>query len=276
VANNTGNTVSVLRNASTSGSIVAASFVAKVDFAAGTNPRTLAICDFNMDGKADISTASWALGTVSVLRNNPTYSITYNGNGSTAGAVPVAGAFPISSTITVAANTGALVRTGFVFSGWNTNATGTGTAYAASGVATLVLNANTILYAKWVPGLVMSPIGEESIRDSIVSQNSDLQFAKAGALATGVGAGAQENSGAFSIMPNPMEKEALVRFESKGGALYKLHVINSLGQLVYSTEGKASEGVNAIELNLENLSKGLYIVQLVQNNGIKQLNLIKK
>jgi uncharacterized repeat protein (TIGR02543 family) len=276
VANNTGNTVSVLRNASTSGSIVAASFVAKVDFAAGTNPRTLAICDFNMDGKADIATASWALGTVSVLRNNPTYSITYNGNGSTAGAVPVAGAFPISSTITVAANTGALVRTGFVFSGWNTNATGTGTAYAASGVATLVLNANTILYAKWVPGLVMSPIGEESIRDSIVSQNSDLQFAKAGALATGVGAGVQENSKAFSIMPNPMEKEALVRFESKGGALYKLHVINSLGQLVYSTDGRASEGVNAIELNLEKLSSGLYIVQLVQDGSRQQVNLIKK
>ncbi len=69
VANNTSNSVSVLRNTSTTGVIDASSFAAKVDFATGTAPRTIAVGDVNGDGKPDMVTANLSGNNASVLRN---------------------------------------------------------------------------------------------------------------------------------------------------------------------------------------------------------------
>jgi len=72
VANNGSNTVSVLRNTSTSGSIAAGSFGAKVDFTTGTNPISVAIGDLDGDGKPDLAVANYNSNTVSVYRNTST------------------------------------------------------------------------------------------------------------------------------------------------------------------------------------------------------------
>jgi hypothetical protein len=69
VANQGSNTVSVYRNTSTSGLIVAGSFAAKVDFTTGTNPRSVAIGDLDGDGKPDLAVANSGSATVSVYRN---------------------------------------------------------------------------------------------------------------------------------------------------------------------------------------------------------------
>jgi hypothetical protein len=66
------NTVSVLRNTTTVGSIVAGSFAAKVDFATGTQPIWVAIGDVTGDGKADLAVANRSSATVSVFRNTAT------------------------------------------------------------------------------------------------------------------------------------------------------------------------------------------------------------
>ena len=73
------------------------------------------------------------------------YSITYNGNSKTSGTVPsnTTG----NGSVTLAANTGTLVRTGYTLTGWNTNAGGTGTHYALSG--SYNLTAHVTLYAEW-------------------------------------------------------------------------------------------------------------------------------
>ena len=42
------------------------------------------------------------------------------------------------------------------------------------------------------------------------------------------------------------------------------------------SEGKAIEGANTIELNLEKLSSGMYIVQLVKDGSRQQVSLIKQ
>ena len=67
----TNNVVSVLRNTSTSGSISSSSFAAKVDFStgSGSSPYLVAIADLDGDGKADLTTANYALNIVSVFRN---------------------------------------------------------------------------------------------------------------------------------------------------------------------------------------------------------------
>jgi len=64
IANYDANTMSVLRNTSSSGSI---SFAAKIDFTTGIMPYGVAIGDIDGDGKPDIALAM--LGGVSVLRN---------------------------------------------------------------------------------------------------------------------------------------------------------------------------------------------------------------
>jgi uncharacterized repeat protein (TIGR02543 family) len=50
--------------------------------------------------------------------------------------------------VTTLANSGSLLKTGYIFGGWNTEADGTGTNYAA-GTGTFNITGNTTLYAKW-------------------------------------------------------------------------------------------------------------------------------
>jgi uncharacterized repeat protein (TIGR02543 family) len=80
---------------------------------------------------------------------NPTYTVTYNGNGSTGGTVPTdSNPYEQNETVTVLGNTGSLVKTGSTFAGWNTAANGSGTSYAAGATFTMAA-ANVTLYAQW-------------------------------------------------------------------------------------------------------------------------------
>ncbi|MFY8004907.1 MAG: FG-GAP-like repeat-containing protein, partial [Chitinophagaceae bacterium] len=72
VANIFSNNVSVYRNTSTSGSIGAGSFAAKVDFATGSYPNSVAIGDLDGDGKLDLAVANQNSNNVSVFRNTST------------------------------------------------------------------------------------------------------------------------------------------------------------------------------------------------------------
>ncbi len=74
------------------------------------------------------------------------YTLNYNGNGSTGGTVPTGGTYAYNTLITVA-GAGSLVRTNYIFNGWNTAADGSGTAYSAG--VQFNLDANTTLYAQW-------------------------------------------------------------------------------------------------------------------------------
>ena len=79
----------------------------------------------------------------------PTYTVTYDANGATSGTVPTDTNSPYisGSTVTVLGNTGNLVKDGYVFTGWNTNAGGTWTHYDVG--ATFAISGNTTLYADW-------------------------------------------------------------------------------------------------------------------------------
>lgn len=82
-----------------------------------------------------------------VWKNTTTYTVTYDGNGATGGTIPVDSTHYIASnSVTVLGNIGNLVNTGYVFSGWNTQAGGGGTTYAEGKAFSA---ANTTLYARW-------------------------------------------------------------------------------------------------------------------------------
>jgi uncharacterized repeat protein (TIGR02543 family) len=89
-----------------------------------------------------------------------TYTVTYHDNGSTGGTVPVdSGTYANGATVTVLANTGSLVKSGYAFAGWNTQADGNGISYAATGSAQFTMgSANVDLYAVWTqnPSITIS------------------------------------------------------------------------------------------------------------------------
>jgi uncharacterized repeat protein (TIGR02543 family) len=81
---------------------------------------------------------------------NPTYSVMYSGNGSTAGTAPVdVNAYDQGADVTVKANTGSLGRTNYTFEGWNTKSDGTGATYSA-GTSLTIGTSNDTLFATWV------------------------------------------------------------------------------------------------------------------------------
>jgi uncharacterized repeat protein (TIGR02543 family) len=76
-----------------------------------------------------------------------TYAVTFTGNGSTGGSAPGTQTKTHGVALTLAANTGSLVKSGYTFAGWNTQADGSGTAYAAS--ASYTADAILALFAQW-------------------------------------------------------------------------------------------------------------------------------
>jgi uncharacterized repeat protein (TIGR02543 family) len=80
-----------------------------------------------------------------------TFRVVYNGNGSDGGAVPVDNMYyQNSQEATVLGNPGSLVRTGYAFVCWNTQADTLGLNYSETNKITIA-NTNVTLYAKWRP-----------------------------------------------------------------------------------------------------------------------------
>ena len=82
--------------------------------------------------------AQWTSNTVT------TVTVTFNGNGNTGGSMANE---TFTSGVPKALSANGFTRTGYTFTGWNTHANGSGTAYGPG--ATITLTANTTLYAQW-------------------------------------------------------------------------------------------------------------------------------
>ncbi|WP_141499613.1 InlB B-repeat-containing protein [Paenibacillus luteus] len=91
-------------------------------------------------GAADVTLyAQWSANS---------YTLAYDGNGTSSGSAPSGGSYEYNTAIVVLWNTGSLVKAGYTFAGWNTAADGSGTDYAAGGTYTMGA-AGVVLYAKW-------------------------------------------------------------------------------------------------------------------------------
>ena len=111
----------------------------------------------------------------------------YNGNGSTAGIVPIDPASPYESgaTVTVLGNTGDLIRinaggTSYRFTGWNTKADGSG-AYHTEGSTFIMGASNVTLYAQWTPYVLRDtgPAGGYIFYDKGYYSKADFTIVKA-------------------------------------------------------------------------------------------------
>jgi Listeria-Bacteroides repeat domain (List_Bact_rpt)/Bacterial Ig domain len=73
--------------------------------------------------------------------------VSYDANGATSGTVPTAHNKLSAVALTLSSNSGDLAKSGFTFAGWNTQANGSGTAYAAG--ASYTAETSATLYATW-------------------------------------------------------------------------------------------------------------------------------
>jgi uncharacterized repeat protein (TIGR02543 family) len=89
----------------------------------------------------------------------PDLSVTYNGNANTGGSVPVDMTnYVPNMNVTILGNTGNLVKTGFIFDGWNTKSDGTGVTYQQGAVFNIGSSSVT-LFAKWTKVYAVGDIG---------------------------------------------------------------------------------------------------------------------
>jgi uncharacterized repeat protein (TIGR02543 family) len=85
------------------------------------------------------------------------YTLFYDGNENTGGTVPSNQTG--NGNVTLATNSGLLVRDGFIFKGWNTEANGSGMRYLVS--STYNLSGDVTLFAEWdpIPAITYHPNG---------------------------------------------------------------------------------------------------------------------
>lgn len=165
-----------------------------------TNPATTR-CTFASGSLTNGVSYTFIVVATSSIGNSPnsvassavvpsTYTVTYNGNSNTGGSVPTDSLSPYvtGSTVTVKANTGNLVRSEYIFAGWNTQADGLGTNRAAN--STFAIGANTILYAKWNPVTYTVTYNANSGTGSVPTDSS-------GPYVTGSSVTVQANTGSL-------------------------------------------------------------------------------
>ncbi len=145
--NPNGNIVSFFRNISTSVAINTSSFAAKVDFATGTFPISLAIGDLDGDGRPDLTLANNSSNSISVLRNADIP--TWNGSTWLGGSPSVLTDAIIASSISpssftcqaLTVNSGVALTTTGITATVNGNITNNGNGIAGTG--SLIIAANS-------------------------------------------------------------------------------------------------------------------------------------
>jgi uncharacterized repeat protein (TIGR02543 family) len=119
---------------------------------------TLMACDTGTSTDTSTSTAK-------------TYSVTYDGNGKTSGTVPTDSTnYASGDTITLKTNSGSLAKTGYTFSGWNTDSSGSGTHYDVSATVTMA-SANLTFYAEWTEAITV-PAAPTGLTATVKSANA--------------------------------------------------------------------------------------------------------
>lgn len=85
--------------------------------------------------------------------------------------------------------------------------------------------------------------------------------------AVGVKEIASSSVDGLNLYPNPASTNATIDVVLKENAKMDINILNAVGQTVYSTSVSGNIGSNKVEVNLNNLSAGLYFYQVKVANG---------
>ncbi len=189
------------------------------------------------NGGISVSNNVTYLAAFPVLRtfqigSGQTYSVTYDAN-TGAGTAPSNVTGQTNHTI----QTGSLTKTGFDFSGWNTANDGSGTNYATGSAVTL--NANLVLYAKWVATITFDSQG-----GSAANSQNYVFGGTAITLPTSTKAGSTFKGWSLTpggaVLPNSYSSGTATLYavwEAQGSAPYNGPEITSVSPNVVDTDG---------------------------------------
>jgi reprolysin-like metallo-peptidase family M12B/type IX secretion system substrate protein len=77
----------------------------------------------------------------------------------------------------------------------------------------------------------------------------------------------QQNNATLSIYPNPVKSSLTLEYYSTSIETVRVRVLNSIGSLIYQSGFTTQNGTNLYTIPAINLSKGIYVVQLVSGSG---------
>jgi len=115
-------------------------------------------------------------------------------------------------------------------------------------------------YVTWNPGSVCSPAGEPDGAECETEQ-----------MVGPVGDG--EINDVF-LSPNPAFSDVDLQFRSYKNADLTIEVTNVLGAIQMTSQQNAFKGNNKINLELDDLAKGVYMVKIQSGNWVKTLPLV--
>ena len=268
VANEVGNTVSILRNISTVGTI---SLSPKVDLTTGTRPQALSIGDIDGDGKPDLATANFETNSISVLRNTS-----------------ASGNISFSTKVDFSAGNSNTSNIGGIDIGDLDGDSKPDLAVACSGSNTVSVLRNTstsgnISFDANVPLITGYSASSTRIGDIDGDGKSDLvacSFSSSGSVLiikqldpiTGY---TEQLTGleVSTLYPNPIKNQMEVRlngFDPNSPVI--ITVIDESGRKI--SESMEMEG-NEIRLDVDHITSGYYFVQLVQGEKTQQFRFVK-
>jgi len=196
---------------------------------------------------------------VRVFRSTePTYIVNYNANGATGGTVPSDSYhYEPGQSVSVLDNTGTLVKTDYIFDGWNTLANGDGTDQAVG--STFAMGGdNVTLYAKWTGNYTVTFDKNDSgaegtmVDQTIASGPSEnltaCAFTKTGwtfaGWATTPGETAIYADGASYTMGT---SDVILYAQWTAPTTYSIRDIGPAGGLIFYDKGSISDGWRYLE-----------------------------
>lgn len=133
-------------------------------------------------------------------------------------------------------------------------------------------NAHLIYQRDFFPGYSVPPASGTDPDAENVDNASDIIYIKLPVSEIGSSiptAIKDENSlvNTLNFYPNPASSNATIEVVLKENAKMDINILNAVGQSVYSTSVTGNIGSNKVDVNLNNLSSGLYFYQVKTANG---------
>ena len=168
--------------------------------------KTISLSVHSSNGASSWQTTTLTKSVTLTVPAKTSYTVTYNMNGGSGTIASQTKWYGETLTLSSTKPT----RTGYVFKGWNTNASGTGTNYSSGGSYTA--NAGATLYAKWhrVPSLTATvtssapyyyPLDSYTVSISNVT-TYDSATVSSIKLTVGSQSASRTNAGTLTITPN--------------------------------------------------------------------------
>ena len=79
----------------------------------------------------------------------------------------------------------------------------------------------------------------------------------------------------LKVYPNPVNDDAVLDFYSEKEQTITVNILNVKGNKLDAIYRNATVGLNSLKINMNQLNKGVYVIQVVTGNDIRSVNVVK-